>query len=189
MIFIIMGRKGKSKYNGVFIEGQKFGRYTIFDSNIIVEREAKVKCECECGNIRNVSCYTLIKGTSTQCLECGNSMKGSDNPAWKGYGDIPNKIFGKIERDANLREILFEVDIKYLNELYVKQNRICVLSGLELETSTTNITASLDRIDSSKGYIEGNVQWVHKDINMMKRIYTQDYFIEMCKLVAENHIY
>ena len=47
------------------------------------------------------------------------------------------------------------------------------------------MTMSLDRIDNNKGYIEENVQWVHKDINMMKRIYSQDYFIYMCKLVAE----
>ena len=29
-------------------------------------------------------------------------------------------------------------------------------------------TASLDRIDSSKGYTEDNIQWVHKDVNQMK---------------------
>lgn len=187
MIFIIMGRKGKSKYNGVFIEGQKFGRYTIFDSSIILEKEAKVKCICECGNINNVSCYSLTKGTSTQCLECGNSMKGDNNPAWLGFGKIPNKIFGKIKHDAELRQIPLEITIEYINELYNNQKEKCVLSGLKLNTSTINTTASLDRIDSSKGYIEGNVQWVHKDINMMKRIYSQEHFIYMCKLVAKHN--
>jgi hypothetical protein len=47
-------------------------------------------------------------------------------------------------------------------------------------------TASLDRIDSSKGYCEDNVQWVHKDINRMKNTFDQDYFISLCKLIAEN---
>jgi len=182
-----MGKKGKSKYNGVFTEGQKFGRYTIFNSNIIVEKEAKVKCECQCGNIKNVSCYSLIKGTSTQCLECGNSMKQENNPAWKGYGYIPNKIFGKLIRDAEARSIDFKINIQHLNELYIKQNKKCILSGLNLETSVNNLTASLERIDSSKGYIDGNVQWVHKDVNMMKRIYNQDYFIKLCKLISDNN--
>lgn len=45
----------------------------------------------------------------------------------------------------------------------------------------------LDRIDSSKGYIEGNVQWVHKDVNMMKQNYSQKYFIEMCKKIYETN--
>jgi len=69
--------------------------------------------------------------------------------------------------------------------LFIKQNKLCSLSGLLLESTYNNMTMSLDRIDNNKGYIEENVQWVHKDINMMKRIYSQDYFIYMCKLVAE----
>jgi hypothetical protein len=50
----------------------------------------------------------------------------------------------------------------------------------------TEATASLDRINSDEGYIKGNVQWVHKDINIMKNIYSSKYFIEMCKKVANN---
>ena len=46
-------------------------------------------------------------------------------------------------------------------------------------------SASLDRIDSSKGYIEGNVQWVHKDINKIKTDMSDNKFIEWCKLIAE----
>lgn len=46
-------------------------------------------------------------------------------------------------------------------------------------------TASLDRIDSSKGYVLGNIQWVHKDINKMKLDYDQDYFIDICRRIAE----
>jgi hypothetical protein len=29
-------------------------------------------------------------------------------------------------------------------------------------------TARLDMIDPAKGYVEGNVQWIHKDIQAMK---------------------
>lgn len=43
---------------------------------------------------------------------------------------------------------------------------------------------SLDRIDSKKGYVVGNVQWVHKDINRMKNTFPQDYFIQVCKQIA-----
>jgi hypothetical protein len=50
-----------------------------------------------------------------------------------------------------------------------------------------NRTASLDRIDSSKGYTKNNIQWIYKPINSMKRDYTQERFIELCKLVAKNN--
>ena len=45
-------------------------------------------------------------------------------------------------------------------------------------TDNNNDSISLDRIDSSKGYEENNVQWVHKDINLMKNKYDNKYFIE-----------
>ena len=47
-------------------------------------------------------------------------------------------------------------------------------------------TASLDRIDSTKGYIEGNVQWVDKIVNAMKWNIPEKYFIEICKTIAKN---
>ena len=49
-----------------------------------------------------------------------------------------------------------------------------------------NNNASLDRIDSSKGYVEGNLQWVLSEVNMMKQQYSQDRFIEICKAVSIN---
>jgi len=45
-------------------------------------------------------------------------------------------------------------------------------------------TASLDRIDSTKNYTIDNIQWVHKDVNKMKMDFSQEYFIEMCRLVT-----
>ena len=48
-------------------------------------------------------------------------------------------------------------------------------------------TASLDRIDSTKGYIDGNIQWVHKRINTMKMDMSQKDFIDFCKQVAQTN--
>lgn len=86
--------------------------------------------------------------------------------------------------------------MKYLWELFLKQDRKCALSGVPLSfegktmenryASTSKKTASLDRIDSTKGYIKGNVQWVHKIVNLMKQTTNQDEFIEWCRKVAEH---
>jgi hypothetical protein len=48
-------------------------------------------------------------------------------------------------------------------------------------------TASLDRIDSTKGYIKGNIQWVHKDVNKMKWNWNQSNFINWCKLITNYY--
>jgi hypothetical protein len=47
-------------------------------------------------------------------------------------------------------------------------------------------TASLDRIDNSQGYINGNIQWVHKIINRIKMDLNTSYFVELCKKVAQH---
>lgn len=49
-------------------------------------------------------------------------------------------------------------------------------------------TASLDRIDNTKGYLEDNVQFVHKDINRMKWAHSQQYFIELCSKVHNANL-
>lgn len=184
-----MGKLGKSKYSNFFKKNQKYGEYTIISEDIIIENEAKVLCQCKCGEKKLVSCYTLIKGTSTKCLKCGNSLKKDKNPSWKGFGEISGKIFGKLKRDAIKRNIIFNITLEYLDDLYKKQNKKCALTNLDLSMLYTNQTASLDRINSSIGYIEGNLQWVHKDINMMKKNYEENYFIKMCQLVAKNKTY
>jgi len=38
--------------------------------------------------------------------------------------------------------------------------------------------------DDSTG--ETFTQWVHKEINIMKNVYSQEHFINLCKLVVEN---
>lgn len=68
--------------------------------------------------------------------------------------------------------------------LFVNQKQLCALSHLPLEMKST---ASLDRIDNARGYIKGNVQWVHKDINFMKQDLSQEEFIEYCQLISQTH--
>lgn len=49
-------------------------------------------------------------------------------------------------------------------------------------------TASLDRIDSSKGYVKNNVQWVHKTINIMKQAQSNEEFIKLCRDITNYDI-
>ena len=58
--------------------------------------------------------------------------------------------------------------------------------SIDRTNQASSTTASLDRIDSSKGYVIGNVQWVHKDINIMKNKFDNQYFIDMCKKIASG---
>ena len=76
----------------------------------------------------------------------------------------------------------------YAFQLFISQQQKCALSGQEifLSEKEKNTTASLDRIDSNQGYEVGNVQWVHKDLNIMKNQISEQEFKQFCKLVSEK---
>ena len=74
---------------------------------------------------------------------------------------------------ASQKNLNYDIDEKFLEELWNKQKSSCALSGVPITLRKFNeksfpSTASLDRIDSSKGYIRGNVQFVAYSINLAK---------------------
>jgi hypothetical protein len=86
-------------------------------------------------------------------------------------------------------EVLISIEDAWA--LFLKQGRRCALTGLPLVMSPKTMqagasTASLDRIESTRGYVPGNVQWVHAVINDMKSNFSQDEFTHWCKLVASH---
>jgi hypothetical protein len=67
------------------------------------------------------------------------------------------------------RYLEFNVTVEYLLQLWMKQNGKCAIENIPLSIETHSITiASLDRINSDVGYVEGNVQWVTKRVNIAK---------------------
>lgn len=111
---------------------------------------------------------------------------------FKGYGEISLTYFNRIVGTAKDRDLNFDIGIEYLWKLFLEQNRKCAISGLDLVFSTNSRlqsqqTASLDRIDSNRGYIQDNLQWVHKDINIMKGRMPEHDFIRYCTLIADKH--
>jgi hypothetical protein len=75
--------------------------------------------------------------------------------------------------------------------IYHAQDGKCALSGEQMTHITgkgrvpTNI--SIDRIDSSKGYVPGNVQLVCAIINCMKNEHPQEEFIKFCQKVVDKN--
>ena len=153
----------------------------------------KWTCLCDCGTKKDILGTHLTAGRTKPCGWV-RWRTGPRHVQWTGCGDISGDYFNQLKRGADGSKgrspLRFEVSIEYLWELFLSQNKCCSLTGLPLEfrrkTHDEPQPASLDRIDSSKGYIEGNVQWVHKDINLMKGRLDQARFIELCRLVGST---
>lgn len=120
------------------------------------------------------------------CKKCANA-KLENNSHIGFYKDVLRKSFAhKYKTNAELRGILWNVSFEYLADLLIEQDFKCALTGWDIHAMDVNSPASLDRIDSSVGYVEGNLQWVYSKVNMMKQHYSQDDFISVCKAVAER---
>ena len=97
-------------------------------------------------------------------------------------------LIEKSKYRASKNSMKFDLNISFIEKLWIKQNGKCALSGLEMtyifgKGKQVN-NASLDRIDSSKGYIQENVQLVCRAVNVMKSDLSQDEFINYCKNIS-----
>jgi len=90
-------------------------------------------------------------------------------------------IFKDAKQHAKAKNREFTITIDDLFEVLLNQNNKCALSGVLFSLETK---PSLDRIDSSKGYTKENIQFVLKEINIMKSNFDEYKFIELCTLVA-----
>jgi hypothetical protein len=145
-------------------------------------------CICECGKTLEVTSSCLNPGNKRVIKTCGCERYLSMTTGTK---NISGTYFNKIEGEASRRGKDFSITIDYLQKLWEKQDGKCYLSGVPIFTVTGKRyhrqTASLDRIDSSIGYVEGNVQWVHKLVNIMKHTMSDLDFIDWCETIVNYH--
>lgn len=187
-----IGRPNGSKYNIEDYIGKRINRWTIKSfAHKNKNGEDYWNTVCDCGTTSKIRVYPLIKGLSQGCRFCRpQSTPSKPMEGWTEDMVFHFYYFRVIRSGALIRNLEFSITPSYINDLFIKQEGKCALSGLDLyfgkKYKDTSGTASLDRIDSTKGYIEGNLQWIHKDLNRLKLNFQNDKFIELCKLVAQN---
>jgi hypothetical protein len=107
--------------------------------------------------------------------EKGRFYKGQ--PSWNkgtGKGSDPVKLKLRTYRaNAKKKNMVFEVTLKQMDEFLKSE---CIYCG----GSATGI----DRIDNSKGYIDGNMQPCCGVCNHMKWNLTHEQFISKCKQIV-----
>ncbi len=153
--------------------------------------DEKMSCR-EISKRYNFGIDNIRKFLVSMNVEMRKSFPGDTNPSWKGYKDLGIRYFNHIIKGAEERELEFNITIEYIYNLFQEQKGICKLTKRPIKYNSQtrdseSRTASLDRIDSSKGYVESNIQWVHKDINFMKQDFSDKYYVQCCKEVAENN--
>jgi hypothetical protein len=133
---------------------------------------------------------------------CSLSCSGKMNHTYLQSGGV-HKINGKTKSDkyTGLREHLrrlkyrnqeVNVTLDDLLEQWEKQNGECIYTGvslihpLRIKDESLMYMASLDRIDSSIGYLVGNIQFISAAANMAKNKMTHQQMIEFCLLIKNR---
>lgn len=169
--------------------GQKFGWLEVVGIEKI-KKENKIVCRCtKCNeSIVKKSLVYLKKSKDIKCINCHYNINNNNEYI------VPQHYINSIIRGAKSRNIEYNVSREHLDDVIKRQNFKCVYTGLDISftdsshKNRSNKSASLDRIDSEKGYIEGNIQWVHKDINIMKWDLSNLEFLSYIELIYKNKI-
>jgi len=173
--------------------GKEFGKRVVISIGGVKNGYLLWNVKCFCGDISEVPATSIVRGRALMCVSCANKeQSGAKHPMWRGSRHMPLTLLNKWRKSASLRNIDWALSSAYLDDLIDAQGWRCKFTGRALsldfgqKNGVENGNASLDRIDSSKGYIEGNVQFVLKIVNMAKQNLSDDDFIEHCKAVAKH---
>lgn len=185
--------------------GRRFGSLTVVARDgSDARRNARWACVCDCGAELSVLGYAL---TSKQ-VSCG---KSSCNPALTKSANIHREkakysgddtgmmaLIGQYRRHANRREMEFSVSGDEFEEEAKKPCTYCgaepipknimVGSGAGRRERHT-VANGIDRVDSSKGYISGNITSCCFACNTAKNSMTVDEFLGWVKRVYAHNFH
>jgi hypothetical protein len=176
--------------NRIDLTGKEIGDLVVLSYAYTIKKTPFWLCKCKCGSVKHINGKHLKKAKITSC----GCKRNKQSPRRTGYKEIPGNHLQSIKLKAAKRNLEFTISDKEIWDIYLEQNKKCALSGIAIDFPLNQNkkyrscqTASLDRIDSSKGYVTGNVQWVHKHINLMKQDLLNEEFIDWCKKVVDHH--
>lgn len=164
------------------LSGQ-YGKWVILH-RVLGRNSTHYLCRCSCGKEQEIKAVNLVNGKTKCCGKKGCKVGSKRTPC---IGDLSGSIWCHLKRSGEIRNIKVEISQQDAWDLFIKQNRRCALTDEPLTLGLGRQgNASLDRIDSNLPYVLNNVQWVTKQVNMMKRSLSQKDFIEVCKRIAQK---
>lgn len=174
--------------------GDVIGNWTIYSPEMVIkDKRYHAQIKCKCGQISTRRVSSLITDLGSSCMKC--AVKEKLAKPRKNYKSISSYYYNNLKSNAKSRNLEFCISKKDMYEVLEKQHFKCALTNLPIKLdivlpsnksqATYSITASLDRIDSFKGYTPENIQWVHKWVNVMKGSMSNHEFITICRIVSE----
>lgn len=194
-------RPNKSKLKEFpYYKNQIIDGIEILDNDYFFDGERwTIRFKCRCGSIDfKRPSFIGRENTFTFCNKCSKKNKYPENRKRKDMREsfgINCSWITCIKENLNRgsfrdRILDFNITEEDLYNRLITQNSKCALTGEELKVLNffkKESNASVDRIDSKKGYVKDNIQWVLKEVNKMKNNFSQEEFIRICNKVSKLH--
>jgi hypothetical protein len=130
---------------------------------------------------------------SSECRTCFR-QRSSRNQKARYYAGGVDYHLAYITRNTRQRAkkggIEYDIDAEFIRTLLEAQEGCCAISRVQLTFAKGEghipTNASIDRIDSRKGYTKGNVQLVTCQVNTMKSNLSTTQLAEWCQLILKG---
>lgn len=166
------------KFNDLI--GQKFGRLTVISRAETKKKRTRWLCKCDCGRLKEIVAYNLTcKNPQKNIKSCGclfnEYIKTRSDEAHPNR--MANKMLWNSKKRAKEKGLEFNISVE---DILIPDK--CPLLGIPMYVQgkkQTQNSPSLDRIDSTKGYVKGNVMVISMMANTMKHVATFEQFETM----------
>lgn len=148
---------------------------------------ANFYCSLSCSGKQNASHlagrYPFVAGSPqhAKALEAAKQK----NTKYTGVLKFVAETLKRVRR----RDPSHNLTVEYLLDLWDGQHERCAISNIPIQIDAIDYVqmASLDRIDSEKGYVQGNVQYVSCSINFAKSTMSDTRVEQFLRLICENY--
>lgn len=102
--------------------------------------------------------------------------------------DLADRLYSRSSKRARSAKLKFDLTKEYIEEILQKQNYKCYYTGIPFGDNFNNKDnyPTIDRIDSTKGYIKGNICICTYIVNGMKSNLAIDQFKDIVTKIYNN---
>jgi hypothetical protein len=164
------------------IIGDQYGRLTVISyAGYGSQGRHMYLCKCSCGNYKEIVRYSLIKGITKSCGCLHNEQLAILNKnATNSEKNHIRNIRRHIKSSAKTRGYEFNLSYDDIKSLVNQSCYYCGLENSNIDKGRCQNTEyglfyynGIDRIDSNKGYVKGNVVPCCKFCNIAKNTMSQ----------------
>ena len=150
-----------------------------FGLKYVGQRKEEYKCQL-CGETNPDMFITHNHSTCKKCMQ--TRRKDNINK------DMAKKLLENSKRSYRDRTNIegYNLTLEYIQELLEKQDYKCYYTKTSLEIGSKLTNPTLDRVDSSKGYLQGNVVICTEIANTMKNDLSMEEFKNQIDLLYSN---